>query len=128
MPTVHLDSRDQRLVDERMRARAVLEADDRPLAGDLVRMPDGALRRIARHWRDDSGWDGGVQLSAGGRFHLTRSGDCSFSGTLDPTIPPGRLRLTGERAPAPLWIFHHDIPGGGRGVDATAAFRVWQHA
>src|SRR5690606_27643608 len=88
MPTVHLDSRDQRLVDERMRARAVLEADDRPLAGDLVRMPDGALRRIARHWRDDSGWDGGVQLSAGGRFHLTRSGDCSFSGTLDPTIPP----------------------------------------
>lgn len=118
-----VDERNAQLVAERMEE---LESQGGPQVGEYVRFLDGTLRRISYHWKDGEGWDGGVQTSDGGSFHLGRHG-VSFSGSLYSAIPTEALRETDETLPASVWVFHHDFAGAGRGVDTSVEMRVWDY-
>jgi hypothetical protein len=115
------DERDAAIVAERM---ARLDTRDEPRVGDYVRFADGTLRRVSYHWRDDEGWDGGCQTSDGGSFYLGNAG-CSFSGSLYSCVPTESLKLTSERLPGPVWIFHHDQHRAHNGVTFMPDFRVY---
>ena len=118
----HLDDRDVEIVASRLEA---LRGRVGPQVGDYVRFSDGTLRRISHHWRDDEGWDGGVQTSDGGSFYLSDHG-CSFSGSLRPSIPTDRLQATDEMVAGRAWIFHHDMHQAHNGVDFEVPFRVFE--
>jgi hypothetical protein len=117
-----LDAIDIALIAERMDAT---DSQDGPLEGDYVVFADGVTRRISYHWTDGAGWDGGCQTSDGGRFHLTSYG-CSFSGSLYPCVPTDSLTLTDEYRDGEAWIFHHNRPAGGNGVEFITEFRVYR--
>lgn len=119
----HLDAVDQGLVEGRL---AKMRDNPQPQVGDWVRFADGTERRISYHWTDGAGWDGGVQTSKGGSFHLGEHG-CSFSGSLYSSIPTEELRPTDERKDAAAWIFHHDFQVKDGGVYFDAPFRVWEY-
>jgi hypothetical protein len=117
------DTQDAALIADRM---AALKARKGPQVGEFVRFADGTMRRISYHWTDDAGWDGGVQTSDGGSFHLGEYG-ISFSGSLYSTIPTDELKPTDETLPGSVWVFHHGFPGAGRGVDTRVDMRVWTY-
>lgn len=115
MPST-LDTRDSSRVAELIQA---LDQDTNSRVGDYVRFADGTMQRISHRWPE------GVQTSTGGRFHLGRFG-CSFSGSLNPVVPYSSLRLTDEKRDGWVWIFHHDFPRAGGGVDFKIPFRVYE--
>jgi len=99
-----------------------------PRVGDFVHMPDGTLRRFTYDWGD------GLQTTVGAAhpcngdasFYLGRSGEASFSGSLDSTIPRDRITLTDERHAGRFWFFHHGFPGAHQGVHCDAPCRVYR--
>jgi len=122
-----LDNRDRALIVERRVSRRKQEREEpRPLVGDFVIFGDGTVRRVSHAWRDGEGWDGGVQTSDGGSWHLTKGGHVSYSGGLRPTIPTDKLTLTDERRRGDIWIFHHDVWTAGGAVHSEIEFRVYR--
>lgn len=90
--------------------------------GDFLRLKNGTLARVANHWGHC------VQPSCGrhsGSFYLA-DGHVSFSGALEASIPVTEFRPTGETDRGLVWIFHRDVMGADRGVDAMAPFRVYE--
>lgn len=118
-----LDDRDAAILVERL---AKLNARKGPQVGEFVRFSDGTVRRFSYHWRDDEGWDGGMQTSDEGSFHLGRCG-VSFSGSLYSCLPTERMRATDETMMGRVWFFHHDHMTAHNGVDVQVPLRVWEY-
>ncbi len=116
-----LDDTDARILAERI---AALDERIGPRVGDYIEFADGVVRRISHHWRDDAGWDGGLQTSDGGSFYLG-AGYCNFSGSLHPCVNAATLTLTRKRRPGRVWFFHHDCAEAHNGVETTIDFRVY---
>lgn len=117
-----LDQRDADIVAERI---ALFDAQRGPRVGDYVVFADGVERRISYHWRNDEGWDGGLQTSDGGRWYFGPSGRCDFSGSLHPRVPADTLTQREEAREGSAWIFHHDGHWAHNGVDFVIPFRVF---
>lgn len=126
---VELDDRDRQLAGLRLAALACQPA---PQVGEIVAGAgeEGDRRRIAYVWEAEQApsgaWLALVQFADGGSFYLG-DGYCSFSGALDSS-ESFALQVAPETVLASAWIFHHDHPGAGRGVDFLGIFRVWQVA
>lgn len=114
-----IDERDQALLAQRI---AAMDACPGPRVGDVVRFADGVTRRISYDWSE---WDGGLQTSDSGSYHLSASGHVSMSGSLFGTVPAESLTESGETMQAPVWFFHHDQAKAHNGVDVMVAFRVF---
>ena len=115
MTLAPLDPRDAAILDRSI--RAFNAQGSVPRQGDYVVFADGVTRRVS-----DTTF--GVQTSDGGSWYF-EAGICSFSGGLYSGVPRESLTLTSETRDGSVWFFHHGIPGGGRGVDAVAPFRVY---
>lgn len=113
-----LDERDQELVAARQKKRHNLGGI---AEGDILILTNGDRRRAAAVY-DDS-----VQPSSGAfpSIHLNSGGTGSFSGGLDRAIPLIHWCCVGIDT-ADFWIFHHDLPGAGRGVDCKIRVHVWR--
>lgn len=120
MALYEIDDRDRAIIAERQ--AALLERpEDEPRAGDVVEFADGIVRRVSYVWSD------GVQSSDGGSYYLGGSGHMSMSGSLYTTVPTETLtRVDGETREADAWMFHHDMPGAGRGVHFQVQVPVWK--
>jgi hypothetical protein len=113
-----LDAKDQEILNNRIEAREQISG---PRIGDYVRFPSGELERFSHDWRDS------LQTSPpySGEVYLLASGNGSFSGGLNPSIPVESLTLTEEFLPGKFWFFHHNTPGAGRGVYFSIPCRVY---
>lgn len=107
---------------------ANLDAREGPRVGDFVRFACSTVRRISYHWRDDAGWDGGVQTSDTGSYHLAPSGYVSMSGSLFTCVPTESLTLTDETREGSVWIWDGGFAGAGRAVHYLVPFRVYDCA
>lgn len=92
-----------------------------PREGDFIIRLDGTLERFSY----DHGEPWGIQTAKSGSFYLGR-GYTSFSGALEPCVPSARIEETGALWPGWVWFFSQDMMGGGRGVYARLAFRVYR--
>lgn len=113
---MQFDSKDQEILDQRMSARQLIS---RPRIGDYVRFSTGQVERFS-----DDGGDA-FQTSPGGSFYLCGSGNASFSGGLNPSIPMDSLSLTDEENEGRFWFFHHGSAGAHRGVYFSVPCRVY---
>lgn len=113
-----LDDTDKAIYFERV--EALRDKAGTPQVGHFVRFGDGTHRRISHDWGDE------VQTSDGGSFHLSASGDLSFSGSLYPSIPTESLSSTGEYKTGGAWFFSHDHRIAHNGVDILIALPVWE--
>lgn len=93
--------------------------------GDFVRFSDDVVRRVSYIWPDEDGRPESVQTSDGGSFYLG-NGFVSFSGSLHHGVPFDSFVDTGDTFDGDVWIFHHDIPGAGCGVNTTIKFKIWR--
>lgn len=103
-------------------SRAHFNQTKTPRVGDLVRFTDGKTAYISHDWFGES-----VQTSAGGSYHLSRSGHVSMSGGLDSAFPTSLLTLSeGETALLTVWFFDHDYPTAGGGITRDMTVRVYE--
>lgn len=138
---IERDATDDAIIAARM---ADYDRRDGPRVGDFIRFADGQTRRASHVWPADWHDDNiaRVQTSDGGSFYLgglgprsatvdLMSGDepgrafVSFSGALYNGVRADALIPTTELRDGSVWVFHHDWPGAGRGVDAVVPFRVY---
>lgn len=89
--------------------------------GDYLRLPDGSESRVTHHWGDEV-QDGGGQ----GSFYMNKSGNASYSGSLDPGKPIDKIKDTGETKTALFWIFSRGHSGANRGFYFWADAKVWE--
>lgn len=115
------DTTDTALVAARV---AAMDARPGPRVGDFVRFACGTVRRISYHWKSAMGWDGGIQTSDTGSFHLGEHG-VSFSGSLYRCVPINSLTETDERRDGAVWIFHHGFARAHSAVHFEVLFRVY---
>lgn len=116
------DDRDQEIKDARV---ALWNDRAGPRVGDFVEMLDGSLRRFTHDWGDEIQTTSGFQPEDAS-FYFGRAGYCSFSGSLDPSIPKARLVETERSKDGRVWFFHHDQAGASRGVHTTIPCRVYR--
>jgi hypothetical protein len=99
-----------------------LDAREGVRVGDFILSGEKVLR-VAHDWGDD------VQPTfgnPGGSFYLGVGGGCSFSGSLDSSIPKTCLVLTEERRAGSVWFFSRDRSMAHNGYYTEAFFRVWR--
>jgi hypothetical protein len=104
--------------------QSALDARTTIAVGDFVRDGENWLR-VAHHWGDS------LQLTDGrfgASFHIGKDGYCSFSGGLNPGIPIGRFKPTGERRAGSCWFFSEENVMAHNGFYTSANFRVWDLA
>jgi hypothetical protein len=102
-----------------------------PRIGDLVEMQDGTTRRLTADW---TRFDGGFQVTykwhngqvEAGSFYLPPNGRADYSGSLDPAIPPERLKNQHRDREAMFWFFHHDERRAHNGVHVMVPCRVFR--
>ena len=117
------DEKDLRIL-ERRQVQLLERDDSRPQVGDHVLFTDGTRRRVSHVWRNDEGWDGGIQTSNGGSYYMG-DGYISMSGGLRGAIPSDQFsRIHGYRA-AKVWFFHLDHHTAHNSVEALVDFRQW---
>jgi len=105
----HLDEIDTAILADRERLFRTKRA---PRVGDFIQRLDGKLARFSHKYTD------GLQTSEEGSWHLMESGNASFSGGLDPSIPNERIALVKTDAElGRFWFFRHDIAKAHNGVD-----------
>jgi hypothetical protein len=123
---LQVDEQDEKIIAERMTA---LDAVTGPRVGDWVHFANEVRWRISNviHYPADGDTPAvhKVQTSDGGSYHLG-AGYVSMSGSLEDPVPVSSLTLTEQTKDARLWIFHHGLAGGDRGVDFTRPMRVYQ--
>lgn len=90
------------------------------LVGDYLRMPDGSESRVTYNWDNDV-QDGGGSSS----FFLCKSGDASYSGSLNGSKPLNKIKPTGETKKALFWIFSRNSAGGNRGFYFYINVKIW---
>jgi hypothetical protein len=102
--------------------QARLDAREGVRVGDFILSGDKVLR-VAHDWGDE------VQPTfgnPGGSFYFSAGGGCSFSGSLDSSIPKTSLVLTEERRAGSVWFFSRDRAMAHNGYYTEAFFRVWR--
>lgn len=118
------DDVDKGIIIERKRIYAKKEG---PRIGDFVEFPDGRRARFTHDWDDALQTTTPSDTGEGGRFYFG-SGYCSYSGSLDPSIPKIDLKLVDNFGPeGSVWIFHHDRQEAHNGVDTTIQFRLYKY-
>lgn len=139
-PRPEFDGKDRELLKIREAKRMERQSKSgEPEVGDFVYMPvkegeEPDLRRFTHDWGDS------IQTTCGPRhpchgdtsFYIDRDGECSFSGSLDRSIPKDKIKIKengngGALRYGNIWFFHHDWPGAGRGVYAMISFKVWEY-
>ena len=102
-------------------ARVRIQQSQEIQAGDVVRLKDGTLRRVAHVWPD------GYQPTGFhyGSFALG-NGYASYADGLDPLEP--FPTPTDEIMPVEFWFPHHNRLEAGSGVLCKIPVRVWQEA
>lgn len=113
----HIDSAEKNLSILRRNMKAYDEREG-PRVGDFLELPYGMMTRFTH------AWDDGIQLGWGS-FYLGE-GYCSYSGSLEPSIPYEAILPTDKKEMGAVWFFHQGSSGGGRGVYFKAAFRVFK--
>lgn len=98
-----------------------------PRVGDFVWFPnEHKPRRFTYDWSD-----GSIQTttknSNDSSFHITRSGYCDFSGSLDSAIWLDQCHDTGEKLLGRVWFFSRDLSGAHRDVTVRLPFRVYEY-
>ncbi len=91
------------------------------LVGDYLTMPDLSQSRITYCW-DGESQDGG----GSGSFFLHKSGNASYSGSLNSSKQNSLMKLTGETKPALFWIFSRNWSGANRGFYFYLDVKVWK--
>lgn len=122
MDTITFDHIDESIRQLRL---AAWRARTGPRVGDYVEMLDGTLRRFTHDWDDEIQTTSGFQAQDAS-FYFTSTGHCSFSGSLDPSIPKARLVETEQSKEGRVWFFHHDHAGASRGVHCSIPCRVYR--
>ena len=103
-----------------------------PRVGDFVQFPnEDTPRRFTHDWQDGTMQTTvapkGHPCSGDMSFHIFKNGVCSFSGSLDPSIPLDQCVDTGEVKDGRVWFFSRDWSGAHRGVSALIPFRVYRY-
>ncbi|HEY2530256.1 MAG TPA: hypothetical protein VGJ20_20360 [Xanthobacteraceae bacterium] len=121
-----LDAIDGTILAERTLKRS---ARSGPRVGDFIHMLDGTLRRFTYHWGDGMQttyrWRDTGEVGTGS-FYLDRSGDVSYSGSLDDAIPLSQIEQTDEQKEGVFWFFHHNESRAHNGVDVKVPCRVFR--
>lgn len=91
------------------------------LVGDYLEMPDGSESRVT-YCHDDGVQDGG----GAGSFFLCKSGNASYSGSLNGLKPFDKIKPTDRTKPALFWIFSRNWAGANRGFYFYINVRVWK--
>jgi len=91
------------------------------LVGDYLEMPDGSISRIT-YCHDNGAQDGG----GSGSFFLHKSGQGSYSGSLNGIKPFDKIKPTNQTKKALFWIFSRDYWGGNRGFYFYIDVKVWK--
>ena len=116
-----LDETDRGILADRT---AAWQTHEGPRVGDYLTLTDGRLVRFTP--------DGGETLQTtsptfgGGSFHLSRGGEMSYSGALDPGFEKSRLVDTQETRPGRCWFSSHDFSIAHNGVDVEVPCRVYR--
>lgn len=103
-----------------------LSRTDKPRVGDFIFTLERELRRFTYDW-DDS-----LQITAfrdGGHnpfFFLCRNGYADFSGSLDPSIPLEKIKLTNHTRLGKFWCFDEGWPGAHRGRTFYLPCRIYR--
>jgi len=90
-----------------------------PRVGDFVKLADGSVHRFSHDWGDS------LQHSKGGSWYFGE-GFMSFSGSLEPSIPIGKLKATDETRMGACWFFHGDWHRAHSAVYASVECRVYE--
>lgn len=91
------------------------------LVGDYLQMPDGSESRVTYCW-DNEVQDGG----GSGSFFLSKSGNASYSGSLNGAKSNELIKLTEQTKPALFWIFSRNWSGANRGFYFYIDVKVWK--
>lgn len=125
------DRRDEDNLSRAMRAAGALALRPGVREGDFVTTDDGRVRRVG-HVHDaheatryHPAMPARVQLTDGGRFHLTESGMADYSGGFAGSVDVAHLVDTGETRQGSAWIWHHGRPAAGGSVSVLVPFRVF---
>jgi hypothetical protein len=111
--------KNEALLKKKMQVRQLLEG---PLVGDFILLSDGTFDRLTHDWGDTI-QTGGHQR---GSFFLHDSGEMTYSGGLNPSIPKSALRPTGQTRVGRTWFFDEDWAGADRGVYFSVECNVWK--
>ena len=114
-----LDTQDEAYIHNAMIHRSGITG---PIVGDYIEFASGQIERVCEEWTGT----GRVQTSEGGSFFLCASGNASFSGGCNPSIPISTLKKTNETRLGTFWIFHHGFAGAGCGIDFQMPVTVWK--
>jgi hypothetical protein len=84
----------------------------------------GRRERFSHDWGDQMQTSDATQ---GATFYLGNNGYTSMSGGLNHPIDKSKIVQTGKMEDAWFWMFHHDFPGAGRGVDFQIRVPVFEY-
>lgn len=91
------------------------------LTGDYLEMPDGSISRVTYNHEN------GVQDGGGaGSFFLCKSGNGSYSGSLNGIKPLDKIKPTNRTKKALFWIFSENWSGANRGFYFYIDVKVWK--
>lgn len=110
------------------RRQAQLDARTEAKAGDIIRFPDGTIKRMAHVWTDENGKAESIQPSShdgDSCCYLGEGGYQSYSGGLLPGIDARKFTRTTETMEGSAWFFHHDYARAHNGIDVKVTLPVW---
>lgn len=90
--------------------------------GDFIALPDGTFQRVACIHGDSTFQ---TAFTFNGSFYWYSSGNLSFSGTLNGSIPKASVSPSSLTMKGKVWFFDQGIVGAGRRVDFSHDLRVW---
>ncbi len=124
-PNDRLDERDRALL-----IKAISKREARgvafPIVGDVLRYPDGELKRAAHVWDEDGTQPASGSYSCGSYCLSLQGGGAAYSGGLEGSVAHDRLKLTDERQDVAFWFFHHDRAMAHNAVQCSVPVRVWE--
>ena len=98
-----------------------------PRVGDFVWFPNEEKPRRFTFDLSDGSMQTTTQGSRDSSFHITRSGYCDFSGSLDSAIWLDQCHDTGTKLLGRVWFFSRNLSGPHRGVTVCLPFRVYEY-
>jgi hypothetical protein len=99
------------------------QCKDIPLVGEFFINLKGEFKRFTHCWGDCI-QVGASETNSG--FYLNDSGRCSYSGSLDPSIPHENFQLTDEVKMGNVWTFDRNYAQAHNGYYYQIPFRVWK--
>jgi hypothetical protein len=98
-----------------------------PRVGDFVWFPDEDRPRRFTCDLSDGSMQTTTKEANDSSFHLTRSGYCHFSGSLDSAIWLDQCHDTGKKLLGRVWFFSRNLSGPHRGVSVSLPFLVFEY-